>query len=489
MISGRQALGSIDQALTEAHQQADRLQSEMAANGERMLALNDAQTEDYRGLARVRLDQLARDAMLEHLDHAERQATALLQQRNAALEALRRKVEDAVQRHRALEAQRAQQAALVDQAVARVDEAEAAIQVRLDAQPDYRAQRERAEEAGRMAAHANDKATRSEEERSSKGQAYHDDPLFMYLWRRQYGLPAYTASGLARWLDGKVARLIGYADARANFDRLNEIPVRLREHAQHQQGLADTEFERLRGLDEDARKADGIPALEQQVATQQARVDDIDRQIEQNEQEQQALQAEQARHAVGEDEHTQRAIEYLVNEFRRDDLSGLRDDAIRTPYPEDDVIVSRMLQREAERQQLEHNTQALHDGIAQQQHRVQELERLRVDFKRSRYDRSGSIFTDDSMLSLLLGQFLAGMLDRGMLWKALQELQRYQPRHSDPGFGSGGFGRGTVWNGGLRDLGDIIGGLGRGGFGGGSGGGFGNRGGGGGGGFRTGGGF
>ena len=45
MISGRQALGSIDQALTEAHQQADRLQSEMAANGERMLALNDAQTE------------------------------------------------------------------------------------------------------------------------------------------------------------------------------------------------------------------------------------------------------------------------------------------------------------------------------------------------------------------------------------------------------------------------------------------------------------
>ena len=42
-------------AALEAHQQADRLQSEMAANGERMLALNDAQTEDYRGLARVRL--------------------------------------------------------------------------------------------------------------------------------------------------------------------------------------------------------------------------------------------------------------------------------------------------------------------------------------------------------------------------------------------------------------------------------------------------
>jgi hypothetical protein len=65
------------------------------------------------------------------------------------------------------------------------------------------------------------------------------------------------------------------------------------------------------------------------------------------------------------------------------------------------------------------------------------------------------------------------MLDRDGLWRVLQQQQRYRPKRTDPTFGSGGFGRGTVWGGG------------RGRIGGGLGGGFGR----GGGGFRTGGGF
>ena len=74
-----------------------------------------------------------------------------------------------------------------------------------------------AEAAERKAAHADDKAGRSEQEREQKGEAYRQDPLFVYLWERQYGLPGYKAGGLSRWLDGKLARFIGFADARANF--------------------------------------------------------------------------------------------------------------------------------------------------------------------------------------------------------------------------------------------------------------------------------
>jgi hypothetical protein len=178
-------------------------------------------------------------------------------------------------------------------------------------------------------------------------------------------------------------------------------------------------------------------------------------------------------------------VEYLATEFERDDLSEVRSDAMHTPYPEDDVIVSRMLQRDAERHQIKTTVQGLKDAVRQQQGRLADLENVRNDFKRHRYDRTGSVFSNDTMLPLLLGQFLGGMLDRGMLWRVLQEQQHYRPQRSDPTFGSGGFGRGTVWSGGL---GDIFGGLGRGGgFGGGFGGG--GFGGGGGGGFRTGGGF
>ncbi len=75
----------------------------------------------------------------------------------------------------------------------------------------------------------------------------------MYLWDRQYGLPGYKACGLTRWLDGKVARLIGFADARANYARLNEIPERLREHAAALKAQAESEFAALKHLDEAAR--------------------------------------------------------------------------------------------------------------------------------------------------------------------------------------------------------------------------------------------
>jgi hypothetical protein len=173
----------------------------------------------------------------------------------------------------------------------------------------------------------------------------------------------------------------------------------------------------------------------------------------------------------------------MANEYQLDDLVALRHDAFNTPYPEDDMIVSRMLRREEDQRQLESSIEGLKASLEQQQKRMLELESLRSQFKRSRYDRAGSIFENDSMIGVLLGQFLAGMLDRGILWKVLQEQQRYRPRRSNPDFGSGGFGRGTVWKGGMGDLGDIIGGLGRGGFGRRGGGG------GGGGGFRTGGGF
>ena len=480
MISGRQALGSIDQALNQAHTRIADVQTQIAEATDQILDLQKAQTQDYRELARVRIERLADPEVDDRLDHAERQVLALFEERAEAIAALQHEITDVERLREQHETERRHQAAQLDGAVGIVDEAEAKTQARLDADPAYQAQRDLAQQAERKALHADSKATRSEEERQSKGEAYKQDPLFSYLWERHYGLPEYKAGGLTRWLDGKVARLIGYADARANFSRLNEIPLRLREHADQLRESAEREFARLRALDEAAREADGVPALETHVAHEQEVLDQIDERIRLSEEEEQAFLEKRARYAAGEDEYTVKAIEFMAHEYQLDELAALRRDAFDTPYPEDDMVVSQMLQREDEQQRLESFIAGLRDSLEQQQKRLLELESLRTEFKRSRFDRAGSVFENDSMIGVLLGQFLAGLLDRRMLWKVLQEHQRYRPRRSDPGFGSGGFGRGTVWKGGMGDLGDIIGGLGRGG-------GFGRRGGGGG--FRTGGGF
>lgn len=482
MISGREALGSIDQTLTDARAQVAQLQRQITAASERQVALQREQADAYRRLARIRLGELSGMDTLDHLDSTERRVAELLSRRDEAVAALDAELAELGAGRETREAERVRRSGELDAAVNRVDKAEAVTQERLDADTAYRALRASVEEAERKAMHAGEKAERSEQERTSKGESYRNDPLFMYLWERQYGLPAYDAGGLIRWLDGKVARLIGYADARANFARLNEIPRRLQEHAEHLQQLAEAAFAQLRERDEQARADDGIPVLEQEVASVQRGIDEIDAAIADIDRRHAAKRDEKALFAVGDDDYTRSAIEHLAEEFRREDLVTLRYAALNTPYPEDDLVIAEMQQREQTSQQLSASIDGLKTAMLQHQQRLSELESVRVEFKRNRYDRAGSIFADEAVIPMLLREFLAGMLDSRMLWRVIREQQRYAPRRSDPGFGSGGFGRGTVWKGGLGDIGDIIGGIGRGGMGGGgrsSGGG----------GFRTGGGF
>lgn len=481
MISGQQTLASIDGALNEARAKVAAIEAQIGADNARLASLQQAQADDYRELARLRVDLVADGTLIQHLDQAEAQVARLLEQRQAALDDLEGQIRAAEADRAPLEAERAAQAAQVDAAAARVDEAEARTQARLDADPGYQAQRTRAQEAERTATHAAEKARLSEEELNQKGESYRGDTLFMYLWQRNYGLPGYRPSGLIRWLDAKVADLIGYPDARANYARLNEIPARLREHAAAQQAAAELELAALKALDTEAREADGIPPLDEALAKAQAALDAIDARLVQADADRQALLARKAAFAAGEDDHTRSAIDYLAAELARDDIMELRREAMLTPFPEDDSIVSRMLEREDERRRLEASIQGLREAHNAAQFRAAEIDVLRQDFKRNRFDRVGSGFGNDAMVAMMLGQFLNGMLDRNRLWKVLQDQQRYRPPQSDPAFGSGGFGRGSVWGGGIGDRH----GIGRRG-GGGLGGGFG---GGGGGGFRTGGGF
>lgn len=474
MISGRQVLTSIDQSINEAHDKISDIEGRIQSITQELAAQQQASGQDYRALAKVRLDQLVDDEITRHLDQAERQVVALFAQREEALAALQAEILNASEDLKSLAADRLVQAERVDEAATVVDSAEAKTQARLDQDAGYCQQRDAAEALARKVLHAAEKASRSEAEMEHKGASYRNDPLFMYLWTRNYGLPAYEASGLVRWLDAKVARLIGYSDARANFTRLNEIPVHLRQHADGISALAEIEFANLKHLDEAAREADGMLPLVGALDDAQIRLDDIDATIEQREINHKVLLNKRSTFATGDDKHTQQAIAFLAAESKRDDLTELRHDALNTPFPDDDLIVSRMLEREHQRVDLEATVDGFKRAIQQQQQRLSEFESLRVDFKRQRYDRAGSMFKDNSIIGMMIGQFLSGMLDKGMLWKVLQEQQRYQPRRSNPDFGSGGFGRGSVWNGGIGDVldGMVRGGFPRGGGGGGRGGGF-----------------
>lgn len=480
MMSGMQALAQISDltrqqqgALAELDEQSEALQQQLRQALER-------RGERLRALARVHVDVLDDAPLTDRLAGAEQAAAAILRQRKAELDKLAQAKESAIAAKARLEQERERLRAELEAADESLDNAEAEVQAKLDADADYRAQRERAAEADRVAQHAEAKAEESEREDETKGESYRGDPLFMYLWRRGYGTSAYGSRGLIRWLDGKVARLIGFDDARLNFQRLSDLPLRLREHAAARRKAADAEYEALRGLDEAAREADGIGRLEAERDAAEQAVDEVDAKIDAADEALADLARRRASIAAGEDEFTRRAVDELAGALAQEDLATLERDAARTPFAEDDELVADLKAAEQEQRRLSFLLENLKQGRAQQQDKLEDLTRLRRDMKRERMDRPGGGFGDSALVAMMLANFVKGMLDRDALMRVLEEQYRYRPQRTNPTFGSGSFGRGSPWGGGRSRGG---GGFGGGGFR--TGGGFG----GGGGGFRTGGGF
>jgi hypothetical protein len=486
MISGRSALGFIDESLGKERSGIDTAERQIAEVSSQLLEQQQARIADYRELARLRVDMMAAGSMISSIDAVGKQVAAALEVRKSAEAALDDRIIAMQDERAALEVERESRRQALEQAAETLDIAEAATQARLDADTGYMAQEQRVREAERIAMHADDKARHSEQEKDEKGQSYRDDALFMYLWERHYGTPQYRAWPLTRWLDNRVAHLVGFADARANYARLQEIPLRLREHAEQKKRAAEAAFEELRELDEQARRADGIIELEAIRDKEQASLDEIDGRIEEAAGRYEQLLEQKDDFAAGEDEGYRKAVDYVTSELRRDDMRELRRDAMATPFPDDDLIVNRLFEGEQQVEQLEDSLRELKNALRQQHKKLQQLESLRSDFRRRRYDQAGYSFSDGALIAAMLSSFINGRLDLDSLWRVLEQQQRYRPQRTDPTFGSGGFGRGTVWGGRRGGFGGGLGraGLGRGSILGGRRGGIG-----GGGGFRTGGGF
>ncbi|MCF8004225.1 MAG: hypothetical protein K9L32_08470 [Chromatiaceae bacterium] len=491
MISGQHAIAEVSQAAQGQQQALDALDARLAELRSQEQALLHERAEQLKALARIRVELLGSDAS-GALDAAEAEAAQLLEERDTASAALEQEIIDVQAGLDALEQARSAQLERLQSAADALDSAEAATQTRLAADADYQAQLEQTQEAERIALYAAEKASEREQEQASKTSAYQADPLFMYLWQRDYGGETYRGRGLTAWLDGKVARLVGYTDARLSYQRLLEIAPRLRTHAEQRQQRAEAEIDALSALDEAARAADGIPALEEARDREQEAVDAIDQRIDQEEVRLEELIEQRAPFPTGQDGQSRAAVERLAEALGASELVELERAARVTPMREDDQLVATLIELEREERRLAFMREQTEAARSKQQERLRELMQVQQAMRKRRMDRPGSQFEDKALVAMMLANFAKGLLDQKGLLRGLEEQYRYRPPRTNPDFGSGGYRRGSPWGGRShpgsigRSSGRSQGSSSQGGFGGG---GFGTGGGFGGGGFRTGGGF
>lgn len=441
MQSGRQTLASIDQALQQSQEDLQTVDQQIQTTGNALIALQEQQTERFKELAKIRLDQIISGGLAEGLDAAHRRVRELLDARMRSLDALERSIREARDGQQGLERRRGEIVDEVDEAAQALDAAEAAVQRQLEKVADYQAQLQEARSADRVADRAESKRDEARQNRAEKGKPYEDDPLFSYLWKRGYGTSRYSGNPLTRLLDRWVAGLCGYQDARPNYSMLLEIPERLRDHADSVRALADREFEALKAMEEQAARTGGVPPLREALEQAEQKLEEIDDSIRENEFQQSELLEKRTAFTAGEDEHFRQAVDTFGEAFERENLSALYRYADATPTAEDDIIVQELAESRDRADALKQTLDEHKHMRLRHLERVKELEEIRSRFKRERYDGAYSGFDNGALVGMILAQFLQGMASRDDLWRTIQREQRHRRVESSPDFGSGGFRR------------------------------------------------
>ena len=449
MISAQQALNDIERAILGVRRDEDRLVAMLAdtkAEGDRLRA---EQADAFRALARLRLDAIARDEVVGELDSVERRARAALDKRRDRLSELKSSREGASKKLEELEDKRAAAVKQRDAAIDAVEAKTEAVEARLATEDDWRRLTEAVEAAETTASAAEEKRRQAEEDRAVKGKPYEADRLFMYLWQRGYGTSAYRAGALARYCDGKVARLAGYDAARVNYFMLTEIPLRLAEHAERLKADVATAVAARQAHERGALEADGIKPLEAAVADADRGLSKVETDIARVRSDVDSIDKETTT-ALDDngDPAVRGVIDDLAGTLARSDMVELVRRAEATPTPEDDRIVRQLRQIERDLVRVDAQADELRRTSIDVANKRQELEHSRDTFRRNGYDRPNGSFSNGDMIGNLIGGIISGAITAAVLEGAFRDgYHRSESRRRDD-FGGGPWGGGGSWGGG-----------------------------------------
>lgn len=453
MINGMDQLAIINQHISTTRNKLDTLHRRKEAANQQLRQVRSQMTDAYRSLARFRLDELAADRVVTHLDNTDRAVLKLLDRRAQAMQALDPAIAQSASQITSLNADREPAIRKRDALVKQIDDHAAEIQAQLSRQESYQSQAKLAAEEAAKAERAAGKAAQAEADQAEKGKSYQKDPLFMYLWKRRYLTPDYVGRGLTRTLDGWVAQLINYADIRGNYYMLTELPVRLREHANRQQAIADQAEQNRRRMEADALDDDEMRESREALAKIQKTLDEIEQRIEEAEDKQASLVAQRAEFSSGADDISRQAIELQLSEIRNDSLTNLYMQAKMTPKPDDDVLVSRIRDLQREEKKVEAEIDELRTEERQHQQSHTELEKLRRKFRRSGYDSGYSSFPSGFDMAALLAMLISGRSSGRGVWDRIDREQQFRRPRTKRDFGGGlfpgGFGGGFRTGGGM----------------------------------------
>ena len=439
MISGREALHGLEQTIFGLRADEGRLDAALASANDEAARARRAEADGFRALARIKLDLLAQTELLSDLDSTERRALDMIAGERAMLAALERKRSDALNLQHQAEDNKRESGRVLAEAIEALEAKHRLVAQAVTAAPDWQKAKLAVDAARQTAQAAAEKSQRASDDLAQKRKPYENDPLFMYLWQRKHGTGEDRTGFFVRFFDRRVARLIGYADARANYAMLLSIPARLGAHAAvRQQSIADAR-EAQSAIERQALVAAGIGPLE--AALQAAQVKDQAAQAAAAAAAAavQAVEGERTALVQHEDGGRKSAIVLLADRLSRSDMRQLYAEAFKTPTPDDENALNAITRARQAIAKADQDTAKIRSQIQDMARKRAELESARDGARAQGYDSPWGNFANHVLISDIIRGIVAGALSSSDLGRAMAG----EYRRRDPGFGGnwgGGFG-------------------------------------------------
>jgi len=437
MFTGRDALVSIEQAISRTRNEESRLDGALRSAMEEAARLRREEAESFRTVAQVKLDSLMRDRVVDDLETTERRALEMVRNHVRELEELGRQRDTTQAALDAAEATKHERDQKLVEALEAVLALRARSAERMKSDPDWQKATIALASATEIAANAESKASLAESDLVAKGKPYRDDPLFMYLWNKKHGQAEDSSGTFVRFFDRKVARLIGYSGARANYAMLNEIPLRLREHARRKQADLENAKAEVTEIERRAMVAEGIEGLRQRVAAAEDAMRAAAEAVMKLTGELQAVETERQRAVTGADAVYQGAVDLLAQTLSHEDLRKLYQDAISTPVKTDDQAILAISAARKALQKADGEVSQIRSEIRELARRRGELEGARDRARHQGYDDPRGTFGGGTdMLGQVIGGILSGALQGAVIDRILRDNYRAPFPGPDRDFGS-----------------------------------------------------
>ena len=442
MITGRQALNSIEEASAKVRSDEMRLDAALRSASEEAARLRQQRLKELRALAELKFHLIQKGELIQDLDAAEQQAKDLLDRIQRAIgdaETRRQQATEDLQKTEAIARERAE---AFDAAANELLAFKQQITPSITSDPAWLGLEAKVESASRIASEADKKAAQSEADRERKRTPYESDPLFMYLWRRKFGTSEYSSGFFVRYFDRKIAALINYQKARANYTMLNQIPVRLRDHANRAGMELQVEQQKRVALEHDRLIAAGGGPLQKKAAETKEALDAAEAEAQQARQRLDALDKQYDSIALHDNSGAfTKAIELIVENDSRDDVRTLYREAARTKTDQDRIIVEKIDALTQSIVRADGEIIKLRDQIRETAARRIEIEQARREFRQRGFDYPGTTFGNDTTITDVIGGILEGAMKGIVLGQVLQQGYRRPPM---PGWG-GGLGPGPMF--------------------------------------------